>query len=66
MAEDPRQRAADGAVDHAQVGVAHPRRKHPHNLLSAVRRKILPIFEHQGLTGRMQPSGPHEDSTYPD
>jgi len=50
----PRQRPADGAINHLQVRVAHSRRKDPDNPLGARRLKTLPILEHKRLTRRMQ------------
>ena len=65
VAKDPWQRAADNAIDHVQVRVAHPSPNDPHNPLRPHRLKIVPLLKHQGLTGRMQHRRAHEGSNYP-
>jgi hypothetical protein len=65
VAKNPWQRAANGAVDHVQVRVAHPSRKNPQNPLGALGLKILPLLRHQWLTRGMQHRRAHEGSNYP-
>ncbi len=65
VAKNPWQRAANGAVDHVQVRVAHPSRKNSQNPLGALGLKILPLLQHQWLTRGMQHRRAHEGSNYP-
>lgn len=65
VAKNPWQRAANGAVDHVQVRVAHPSRKNSQNPLGALGLKILPLLRHQWLTRGMQHRRAREGSNYP-
>lgn len=65
VAKNPWQRAANDAVDHVQVRVAHPSRKNSQNPLGALGLKILPLLQHQWLTRGMQHRRAHEGSNYP-
>ncbi len=65
VAKNPWQRAADGAIGHVQVRVAHASRKNPQNPLGPHGLKIRPLFKHEGPAGGVQHSREHEGSNYP-